>query len=141
LMMAREKGHTDVIRLLKEAEASSSNGIDRKDGVPDDGYSYLYLLKEELEEKLYSKPSDDAVSQLLHALQTQIDAARKERLLNPSELSHKLTLTIQEAALLSGLPRQHLLDALEEGRLKAQQLKHVWRITRSDLDEYIRLLS
>ena len=150
LMIARAEGHTKIIKLLKEAEAKASNGTHAPASILDDGNSYLYLLKEELEDGLtiqrgqHVQPAEDPVLRLLsmlQAVQEHIDAARKERELAPSEISHKLTLTLREAATLSGLPRQHLLEAIEKGKLKAQLIKQGWRINRSDLDHYIRLLS
>lgn len=150
LMIARERGHAGSVRLLKEAIAKASPASDAAGSNGCDDESYLYLLKEELEEKLSQhaflpaqKASDDTALMLRSALQTvqeQIDSARRERLQAPSELAHKLMLTLREAATLSGLPRQHLLEAIEGGMLKAQLIKHGWRITRTALDDYIRRL-
>jgi ankyrin repeat protein len=149
LMLARQQGHTKIIRLLKEAEAKAVNGGGASVNLLSDD-SYLYLLKEELEEMLQSSPgltaqaADDTVSRLLAALQTMrehLDAAQKARSLAPSEISHKLMLTLPEASALSGLPRTHLLEALEAGSLKAQLIKHTWRIPRAELDDYVRRLS
>jgi excisionase family DNA binding protein len=150
LMLARKYGHAKIIRLLKEAGAKAVNGGDSPVNILSDGESYLYLLKEELEEMLQparglaAQAADDTASRLLAALQTvreQLDAARNARTLSPSEISHKLMLTLQEASTLSGLPRAHLLEAVEAGSLKAQRIKHTWRITRAELDEHIRRLS
>jgi excisionase family DNA binding protein len=150
LMIARQHGHTESIKLLKEAQAKAATDINAPVNLLSDDDSYFYLLKEELEEMLSFHPDssaqagDDVVARLLSAIQTvqeHIDATRKERSLAPSEISHKLVLTLREAAALSGLPRRHLLEAIEEGRLKAQLIKHGWRITRARLDDYIRRLS
>jgi excisionase family DNA binding protein len=149
LMLARKHEHTQGIKLLKSAQAKAPAGIDAPANFLSGDDAFLYLLKEELEEMLtpHSGPpslaADDAVSRLLSALQTvqaQIDAAKKERSLAPSEISHKLALTLQEAASLSGLPRQHLLEAIEARSLKARFIKYAWRITRANLDDYIRRL-
>lgn len=149
LMIARERGHNRSIRLLKEAVAKASPRVDSEGCLQCDGDSYLYLLKEELEEKLSQRVTPAArgaedVAVMLHsALQTvqeQINSARKERLLAPSELSHKLLLTVREASTLSGLPRQHLIEAIEGKTLKAQLIKDGWRISRAALDDYIRRL-
>lgn len=147
LMIARKRGHTKIIKLLKEAGALAASDMDASQSTPADD-SYLYLLKEELEEKLNSPPEslagDDVISRLHSALQTaqeQIEERKRERSLAPSEISHKLTLTLKEAAVLSGLPRLRLLDAIKAGTLKAQLLMHNWRIKRADLDDYIGRLS
>lgn len=138
LMIAQQQGHTEIVKLLKHAEAKTSTVINAPVNILDDDDSYFYLLKEELEGKLNSYPdapfTDDVVARLL-------DATKKQRSLSPSEIAHKLILTLQEAAALSGLPRQHLLEAIEKGKLKAQLLEHAWRIKRADLDDYIRRLS
>jgi excisionase family DNA binding protein len=138
LMIAQKQGHTEIVKLLKQSEAKTSADIDAPLNILDDDDSYFYHLKEELEGKLNAHPdsplTDDVIARL-------VNAAKKQRPLSPSEISHKLMLTLQEAATLSGLPRQHLLEAMEKGRLKAQRLEHAWRIRRVDLDEYIRRLS
>lgn len=149
LMIARQHGHTESSRLLKEAQAKAANDIDAQANLLSDEDSYFYLLKEELEEMLKARPDssqagDEVAARLLSAIQTlqeHIAATRKERSLAPSEISHKLVLTLREAAALSGLPRHHLLEAIEKRRLKAQPIKHGWRITRIELDAYIRRLS
>lgn len=138
LLLAERQGHAGIIKLLKQAEAKAAGTVNAPLNILDDDDSYLYLLKEELEAQLSSHPelplADDVVARLL-------DAAKKQRTLTPSEISHKLMLTLQEAATLSGLPRQHVLEALEQGRLKAQLVEHAWRIRRVDLDDYIRRLT
>ncbi|MBD0373626.1 MAG: ankyrin repeat domain-containing protein [Pyrinomonadaceae bacterium] len=147
LMIARELGHAKSVRLLKEAAAKASAVEGEAKALAYDD-SYFYLLKEELEEKLNhassSKSSDDVTLLLRSALQTvqeHIDSEKREALLAPSEISHKLLLTLREAATLSGLPRHHLLEAIESSSLKAQLIKHGWRIRRADLDDYVRRLS
>lgn len=143
LGFARRAGHAKIIRLLKEAEARASCGADAADYN-----TRLYLLKEELEDALSlqngAKHSDDLAARVLSALETvqeRIDTAEKEGARLPSELSHKLTLTLKEAAILSGLSRQHLTQAIEAGRLQARLLDQAWRIKRADLDNYVRHLS
>ncbi len=143
LSLARRDGHSKIVRLLKEAEAKASPA-----SAADDYRAHLYLLKEELEDGLSARTgpeqSDELATRVLSALQTvqeRIDAACKEEACSPSELSHKLTLTLKEAAILSGLPRQHLSEAIEAGRLQARLLNQTWRIRRADLDNYIRHLS
>ncbi|MUH00366.1 helix-turn-helix domain-containing protein [Scytonema sp. UIC 10036] len=52
-------------------------------------------------------------------------------------VSEKLLLTIAEAQELTGLPRQVLRDAINEGKLKAKVIGRSWRIKRSDLQEFV----
>ena len=49
-------------------------------------------------------------------------------------IADKLTLTLQEAATLSGLSRNWLLDAIKARRLKAAKRGRGWNIKRADLD-------
>lgn len=138
LMMAQQQGHTKIAKLLKQAEAKNSIDVNAPVNLLEADDSYLYLLKEELEEKLSSHPDSPLAEDMMARL---LVATKKQRSLSPSEIAHKLMLTLQEAAALSGLPRQHLLEAIEKGELKAQRLEHAWRIRRVDLDDYIRRLS
>jgi excisionase family DNA binding protein len=52
-------------------------------------------------------------------------------------VADKLTLSLMEAAQLSGLSRGHLREAIEEKKLKARIIGRGWRVKRSDLDSYV----
>ncbi len=52
----------------------------------------------------------------------------------------KLTLSLMEASQLSGLSRGHLRQAIEEKKLKARIIGRGWRMTRADLDAYVKKL-
>jgi excisionase family DNA binding protein len=55
-------------------------------------------------------------------------------------LAHKLTLSLVEAAQLSGLSRGHLRFAIAEKKLKARIIGRGWRVKREDLEAYIKKL-
>jgi excisionase family DNA binding protein len=55
-----------------------------------------------------------------------------------TDLAHKLTLSLQEAARLSGLSRASLRAAIKAGKLKARIIGRGYRVKRSDLDVYVR---
>jgi excisionase family DNA binding protein len=55
-------------------------------------------------------------------------------------LSDKLTLSVSEASHLSGLSRNHLLEAIHAGKLKAKIIGRGWRVKRDDLDAYVKKL-
>jgi len=55
-------------------------------------------------------------------------------------LADKLTLSLSEAARLSGLSRNHLRAAIEDKKLKARIIGRGWRVKRDDLDLYVRKL-
>ena len=52
----------------------------------------------------------------------------------------KLTLSLMEAAQLSGLSRGHLREAIENKKLKARIIGRGFRVKRSDLDSYVTKL-
>jgi excisionase family DNA binding protein len=54
--------------------------------------------------------------------------------------AHKLTLSITEAAALSGLSANHLRAAIKAGKLKARIIGKGYRVKRPDLDAYIKSL-
>jgi excisionase family DNA binding protein len=55
-------------------------------------------------------------------------------------VADKLTLSLAEAAQLSGLSRGHLREAIEQKKLKARIIGRGWRVKRDDLDAYVRKL-
>ena len=55
-------------------------------------------------------------------------------------IADKLLLTIPEAQALTGLSKDVLRDAIQEGSLKAKVIGRSWRIKRSDLEEYVSTL-
>jgi excisionase family DNA binding protein len=78
----------------------------------------------------------DAFSALAEAIE-----GLKERVNNPSiQIADKVMLTLQDAATLSSLSRNHLLEAIHDGRLKAKIIGRGWRIKRGDLDAYVKKL-
>ncbi len=63
-----------------------------------------------------------------------------EAMASPVRLTDKLTLSLTEAALLSGLSRNHLRQAIEDKKLKARIIGRGWRVKRDDLDAYVKKL-
>jgi excisionase family DNA binding protein len=62
------------------------------------------------------------------------------RTLSPADLAHKLTLSITEAAALSGLSANHLRDAIHEGKLKARIIGRGYKVKKEALADYVRKL-
>jgi excisionase family DNA binding protein len=52
-------------------------------------------------------------------------------------IADKLLLTLPEVQALTGLSREFLRDAINDGTLKAKMIGRGWRVKRSDLDEYV----
>jgi len=57
-----------------------------------------------------------------------------------TDLAHKLTLSLVEASLVSGLSRNHLRAAIADKKLKARIIGRGWRVKRDDLDLYVKKL-
>jgi excisionase family DNA binding protein len=55
-------------------------------------------------------------------------------------ISHKPLLKLDEAAALTGLSRQVLRQAIEDGKLKGRIIGRAYRVKRVDLDEFIKKL-
>jgi excisionase family DNA binding protein len=74
------------------------------------------------------------------ALQALLQSIRAKEDASVASISHKLMLTIAEAAILSNLSRTHLRQAIHCGKLKGKIIGRGWRIKRADLDIYVRAL-
>jgi len=55
-------------------------------------------------------------------------------------IADKPLLKLAEVATLTGLSRNHLREAIGEGKLKARIIGRGWRVKRSDLDAYVKKL-
>lgn len=55
-------------------------------------------------------------------------------------VSEKPLLTLDEARQLTGLSRNHLLEAINGKKLKARIIGRAWRVKRADLDAYVAKL-
>ena len=88
---------------------------------------------------------DNAASQLSELVAIlrsagEADRRRDSPAVTVTDLAHKLTLSLAEAAQLAGLSRNHLREAITEGKLKARIIGRGWRVKRSDLDAYVKKL-
>lgn len=52
----------------------------------------------------------------------------------------KLLLTLKEVQALTGLSREILREAIQQGRLKAKIIGKSWRVKRGDLEDFIESL-
>ncbi len=87
------------------------------------------------------QPRPESLERLIAALESlRRDEPSKPPALSASEVAHKILLTLQEAAVLTGLSRKRLREAARGGALKAQMIGRRWRIKRADLDDYVRNL-
>jgi excisionase family DNA binding protein len=81
-----------------------------------------------------------AMSSQVESLASAAEALRSAADTPPPRLSEKLTLSLMEAAQLSGLSRRILRQAIEEKKLKARIIGRGWRVKRADLDAYVTKL-
>jgi hypothetical protein len=68
------------------------------------------------------------------AIQLWAEVAAHTQLMQ--QLGFKLTLNLSEAAMISGVGRSRLVDAVKLGKLKAKKLRG-WRVRQQDLREYV----
>jgi len=59
---------------------------------------------------------------------------------NPVPIADRLTLRVNEAVQLSGLPHTYILENIRAGKLKAIRIGRSWHIKRSDLSEFVQNL-
>jgi excisionase family DNA binding protein len=87
-----------------------------------------------------SDNGDNRLSQAVAFLIQREHQRMTEPVATISDLAHKLTLSLVEAAQLSGLSRNHLRAAIEDKKLKARIIGRGWKIKRDDLDLYVKKL-
>jgi excisionase family DNA binding protein len=61
----------------------------------------------------------------------------RRRTVNDVPITQRLTLNIEDAASLSGLPRQFLVANVQSGKLKAIKVGRSWFVKRTDLDAFV----
>jgi excisionase family DNA binding protein len=59
---------------------------------------------------------------------------------NPVPIADRLTLRLNEAVQLSGLPHTYILENIRSGKLKAIRIGRAWHIKRSDLSDFVQSL-
>jgi excisionase family DNA binding protein len=59
---------------------------------------------------------------------------------NPVPVADRLTLRVNEAVQLSGLPQTYILENIRSGKLKAIRIGRTWHIKRSNLSEFVQRL-
>jgi excisionase family DNA binding protein len=78
----------------------------------------------------------EAIAALLQGQQTPGKRARETATV--ADLSHKLSLSVKEAARLSGLSEGHLRAAIGKGKLKARIIGKGYRISPDVLRAYVK---
>lgn len=107
---------------VRQASSSNSSGLVAKDQI-----------MAEIGESLVS------MSEGIDALSEAVFYMLKERT-HKIPVENKPLLTLAEAQQVSGLSRKFLLEAIQQGRLKAEIIGKAWRVKRRDLDRFISKL-
>lgn len=79
-----------------------------------------------------------SVAPIFEHLLLTLDAQRKRPTV---AIESKPLLKLDEASALTGLSREILRAAIDEGKLKAGKIGKAWRVRRGDLDTYIQKLT
>jgi excisionase family DNA binding protein len=64
----------------------------------------------------------------------------KHKLDNPVPIADRLTLRLNEAVQLSGLPHGYIVGNIRSGKLKGIRIGRAWHIKRSDLSDFVQSL-
>lgn len=59
---------------------------------------------------------------------------------NPVPIADRLTLSLNDAVQLSGLPRSFIEQNIRSGKLKALRIGRVWYVKRAELDAFVKNL-
>jgi excisionase family DNA binding protein len=134
---------SDVLKLKDEqATATPAPRLVRPTATDQDRQT-----GEALQRREFFAPMLEAIAAQQALAQRQAETI--ERLLEPARqtktdtalsVSDKPLLTLDECRQLTGLSRNHLLEAIHAGKLKAKIIGRAWRIKRADLDAYLRKL-
>ena len=86
------------------------------------------------------RPTPITLGSVITLTEERTEAARPKEGRPFVSIADKLTLSLAEAAVLSGLSERFLLRAIRNEKLKAFKDEQDWRIKRADLDAFVRNL-
>jgi excisionase family DNA binding protein len=132
----KEKGKTGDIAVFDESEVRKLKAIIDARRAPVSAVERIGHERHETEPRSLMRLSD--VSSLGVVLKSFLE--RPPAPASGVPVADKLTLSLVEAAQLSGLSRGHLRFAIEEKKLKARIIGRGWRVKREDLEAYIKKL-
>ena len=79
-------------------------------------------------------PFQELTERLVFALS---DYEERRETITPDKLRGKLLLTLAEAQIMTGLSREILMEAIQDGRLPSQIMGKAYRIRSRDLERFI----
>ncbi len=138
LSVTYEKGTTRDVPMYDEAEV---HALAERSKSPSTPMRPSIEPPEEIGATAIATRSDNGDMRLSQAV-AFLAELEKARRVEPTitDLAHKLTLSLVEAAQLAGLSRGHLRAAIEAKKLKARIIGRGWRVKREDLEAYISKL-
>lgn len=160
LARAARHGYAEVVECLLDAGAVGEEARGADDDADLFSEGELQRLMEKLDGlvprpepaeestevlELAQAPAPLAHADTLERLAAALEAlrhlaTRDARHVSVADLAHKLTLSLPEAAALSGLSRRQLREAMVVHRLEAMKTGRGWRIKRADLEAYVASL-
>ena len=139
LVLRYEKGKTGDVAVYDEGELRKLKAkLDAK-RTPRAAVVTDSPESPETEPRSLARLTDVAPVALLERLTAALENSRRRDDIEPTitDLANKLTLSLTEAAQLSGLSRNHLRTAIGEGKLEARIIGKGWKIKRKHLETYI----
>ena len=146
LSVRYEKGKTGEQAVFDEAELRRYKAELDSRRAPRTAVERVSAESAEREPRSLVRLSDVApMPELVLALKSLSESLQTQKAANShaptiSDLANKLTLSLAEAAQLSGLSANHLREAIRAGKLKARIIGRGWRVKRDDLDSYVQKL-
>jgi excisionase family DNA binding protein len=139
LVLRYEKGKTGDVAIYDEGELRKLKAKLDARRTPRPAVVTDTSESPEGEPRSLARLTDVAPGALLERLTAALEHNRQRINLEPTitDLSNKLTLSLAEAAQLSGVSRNHLREAIGKGKLKARIIGRGWRIKRAALDAYV----
>jgi excisionase family DNA binding protein len=87
-------------------------------------------------------PGQPAVGTVIPVVEMEPRQRKQEphKAVNPVAIADRLTLTLNEAVQLSGLPRSFIAENIRSGKLKALRIGRTWHVKRAELDAFVKNL-
>jgi excisionase family DNA binding protein len=127
-----EPKHAPAVTRQGDSAAPDSNALVSTSGLTAavaqlaQNQQGIAAILERMGARLLPAPSDSATPDMRPAVIVPVES--------------KPLITLDEARALTGLSRNHLLDAIHAKKLRAKIIGRGWRIKRADLDAYLKKL-
>ena len=154
LKIAARHGHIEIVQRLNEAGALGELGCDADEGELFSEGELEQLMRKiegfvpvaapvvtsEAQAIAPAAPASSVLERLAAALEALRPVGQTTVPASITDMAHKLTLSLPEAAALSGLSRTRLRQAIKDGVLKSRKIGRGWRVKRANLEAYVKKL-